>query len=326
LPHYDTKNITVGPGISGLYSYLEKLKPDVIQTFEILTDTSIEAAKYARDKSCLFFTESHTHASVFRKDDKKTIKERIKKLLNLFSPDLRLVNSTAKICYPIAEDVAELAVSHFRVPKSKIRIQSLGVDTDLFFQTTRAEHLAVREEIRAKFGFEPSDIVCIYTGRFTKDKNPHCLAQAVHDLNEQGLPFKGLFMGNGLEEDINFIKSRRGCTVAPFVPANQLPAYYWSADVGVWPREESTSQLDAMACGLPVVLSNKIKVTERVNGNGFLYEEGDHSDLVSVLKKLANKETRKKMAAIGVKKINEQFSWKIIAGQRLNDYKSFLKN
>jgi glycosyltransferase involved in cell wall biosynthesis len=326
LPYYNTKNIYNGPGIQGLYDYLETLKPDVIQTFEILTETSIVAAKYAKDKNCLFFTESHMHASVFRDGDKKTTKERVKRLLNVFSSQLKLINSATTICYPIAKDVAELAMSHYRVPTGKIKIQSLGVDTELFFQPKKAEDFVTRDRIRASFGFKPTDIVCIYTGRFTKDKNPHCLAQAINDLNEQGLPFKGLFVGNGLEEDVDFIQSQKGCKVVAFVPANQLPSYYWSADIGVWPREESTSQLDAAACGLPLVLSNKVKVIERVDGNGFLYEEGNYTDLVNVLKKLFEPETRKKMSEIGINKINKLFSWNVIATQRLDDYKSFFVN
>src|SRR5687768_1987385 len=272
LPYYETRNLYRGPGIKGLYEHLEELKPDVIQTFELLLETSVIAAKYARDSGCLFFTESHTHASIFRKDKKKIFKEKIKNWLNEFNSDLKLINDTSKICYPIAEDVAELAVSHFKVPKHKIKIQSLGVDTDTFFPPHGDEQKAIRNSIRQKFGFNTSDIVCIYTGRFTKDKNPHCLAKAINELNAQGLPFKGLFVGNGTGEDVDFLQSQRGCKTGSFVPANQLPGYYWAADIGVWPREESTSQLDAMACGLPLVLSNQVKVIERIEGNGLLYE------------------------------------------------------
>src|ERR1700730_6482169 len=48
LPFYEPSNIYKGPGIRGLYEYLDELKPDVIQTFEIMLDTSFDAAKYAR--------------------------------------------------------------------------------------------------------------------------------------------------------------------------------------------------------------------------------------------------------------------------------------
>ena len=323
LPYYETQNIYRGPGIKALYDYLEKLKPDVIQTFEIMLETTLIAAKYARENNCLFFTECHTHASAFRKDHKKTYKEKIKNILNSFNSKLKLINDTTKICYPIAVDVAELVGSYYKVPKKKIKIQSLGVDTNIFFPPQTEEHQTVRNEIRKSFGFLPTDILCIYTGRFTKDKNPHCLAKAIHTLNENGLPFKGLFIGNGPEEDISFIQSLKGCQIGSFVPANQLPGYYWAADIGVWPREESTSQLDAMACGLPLVLSNRIKVIERIKDNGFLYEEGNHLHLAATLQKMLSPEIRKQMSINGIKKIEEKFSWKVIATERLEDYKVF---
>jgi glycosyltransferase involved in cell wall biosynthesis len=323
LPYYETKNIFRGPGITKLYEYLDEIKPDVIQTFEILPETTLIAAQYANEKNCLFFTECHTHASIFRKGNRRGLKERIKSILNLVSPQLNYINRTTKICYPIAEDVADLAVNFYKVPRKKIKIQSLGVDTEIFCPPVTIDQKANRGEIREKYGFQPEDIVCIYTGRFTKDKNPHCLAKAIDELNERGRPFKALFIGNGPKEDIEFIQSQKGCKVGAFVPANQLPKYYWSADIGVWPREESTSQLDAAACGLPLILSKNIKVLERVQGNGLLYEEGDHLDLADKLEKLSDSEMRNKMSRLGSEKIANNYSWNRIASQRLNDYKSF---
>jgi glycosyltransferase involved in cell wall biosynthesis len=80
------------------------------------------------------------------------------------------------------------------------------------------------------------------------------------------------------------------------------------------------SQLDAAVCGLPLILSNKIKVFERVDGNGLLYEEGSHIDLANKLLMLQDAEKRKQMSIHGVKKIKDNFSWQIIAKNRIKDY------
>jgi glycosyltransferase involved in cell wall biosynthesis len=238
---------------------------------------------------------------------------------------LAVINKTTSLCYPIAEDAAEIAMSYYRVPERKIKIQSLGVDTELFFPVQGTKQIAERKRIREKFGFAETDIVCVYTGRFTKDKNPHCLAKAIDILVTEGMNFKGLFVGSGSKEDIEFIQQLNGCKVEDFVPVKELPAYYLAADIGVWPREESTSQLDAAACGLPLVLSNRIKVVERVEGNGLLYKEGDAHDLSETLKKLKDASARKKMSLVGVEKIFKDFSWETIALKRVSDYKSFLE-
>lgn len=324
LPYYEPANIYTGPGIENLENYLGELKPDIIQTFEIGVETTHISAKYAKKTGTRFFTECHVHASVFRKGDKKTFKEFVKNLLNNFDLKLNLINSTTQLCYPIAEDAAEIAIAHYKVPEAKVRIQSLGVDTDTFFAAETPEHIYLRNKIREKFGFAESDIVCIYTGRFTKDKNSHCLAMAIDRLADENPDFKALFVGNGTKEDIEFLKSKRNCKVGSFVPAKELPGYYWAGDIGVWPREESTSQLDAAACGLPLILSDRIKVLERVEGNGLLYKEGDHIDLANIIKKLKDPVLRKQMSMTGIKKMNEKFSWRVIAESRLSDYKLYL--
>ncbi|HEV9035030.1 MAG TPA: glycosyltransferase family 4 protein [Puia sp.] len=325
LPYYDTKKIYEGPGITGLYEYLEKLGPDVLQTFEIKLETSYESARYAQDHDRRFFTECHMHASVLWPPPRKRWKEQLKNWRNAFNGRLRYINKVSRLCYPIAEDVVEIAVDHYRVPGNKIKMQSLGVDTYAFTPASSPTESESREKIRREFGFSADDIVCIYTGRFTADKNPQCLAMAIDHLNAQGLPFKGLFIGNGPEKDVEFIREKRGCRVGAFVPARDLPIYYRASDIGVWPREESTSQLDAAACGLPLILSDRIKVTERVNGNGLLYAEGDHLDLAEKLIRLQDAGKRKSMSAHGVQKVRANFSWEKIARDRLADYLEFLK-
>ena len=325
LPYFKNRKKNGLPGIRNLYQKLEELNPDIIQTFDIDLDSTHEAAKYCQKHNRSLFTECHMHASVFWKGDKKTFRERLKILMNRIDIRLMYINSATKICYAIAPDVEDIAAVVYHVPQNKIRLQSLGVDTDLFHPSLPGSEQPTRQELRSKLGFEESDIVCIYTGRFTKDKDPHCLAEAIHILNEKNLPFKGLFVGNGTEDDINFIKNKQGCTISPFVPVKDLPPYYWVADIGVWPREESTSQIDALACGLPLILSNQIKVMERVEGNGLLFKEGDPKDLSNKIIELQNAENRKQMAQHGLKKVHNNFSWEMIAKKRMEDYTAFLK-
>ena len=44
--------------------------------------------------------------------------------------------------------------------------------------------------------------------------------------------------------------------------------------------------LDAAACGLPVVVNDTLRATERINGNGLQYRLNDVDDLVRVLSTL----------------------------------------
>lgn len=314
-----------GIRIPHLADTLETIRPDVIQVVNLINEpTTVDAALYARSHGKKIFTESHLHASVMREKNVVGWKERIRSFVYRFHPRLALVNEMTALCYPIAPDAAEIVETLFHVPKSKIKIQPLGVDTDLFCAVSTPEHVGDREALRSGMGFTADELVCIYTGRFSPGKNPQLLADAVDLLQQRGKKVRGLFLGNGSESEVSNIRSRKGCIVHPFVTVRELPRYYRAADIGVWPREESTSQLDAAACGLPIILSNAVQVTERVDGNGFLFEEGNAADLAEKIAAMKPAELRRQFSACGIEKVHREFSWKVLAEQRIQDYRTTL--
>ncbi len=313
------------PGIKGLQNYLEQLGPDIIQTFDPYSDPTYDSALISRRKSIKLFTASHWHASVFRKEEfAKTWRGILKDWLgrDAFQQKLRFIASQTIRCYPIAPDAADIAVRYFRVPKSKISIQPLGVDQSLFYPPSFEERVKIRERLSGEFGFARDALVCIYTGRFAGDKNPQCLAKAIDSLRRKNENVAGLFIGNGTSSETSEIIEKQGCYSRPFVPAKELRNFYCLADIAVWPAQESTSQLDAMACGVPLILSNRIEVVERIQGNGLLYEEGNAMDLAKKILQLKDQALRKQMSEIGIRKIQTQYSWETIARSRLVDYSS----
>lgn len=305
------------PNIEGLYDTLCKLQPDVIQTFDFDHITTYIAAKYAAEHSIGLFTECHRHASVMGTSLADQLKNKWQAFKNRFNSKLRFIGSSMSKCYPIAEDVYEILVKYYHAPKAKLEIQSLGVDTDLFCPVTDDKE---KQVLRYKHGFKAEDIICIYTGRFTESKGPRILAEAVSIAAESNPSIKALFVGRGDEEYTNFLRNARNCSVHPFVPVRELPQYYQLADIGVWPREESTSQLDALACGLPIIISNQTKVEERIQGSGLTYKQNDPKDLSERILSLAEPEYRKRLGIAARQKAIEKFSWTAIARKRIKDY------
>lgn len=326
LPFREVKKSFLNPfgffGIHlvGLYDYLAKLKPDVIQVFNIDEFATFEAAQYSKKNNIKFFTESHVHASVLQVNGKYDFKTNLMRYANKFRSSLQVINETTQKCFPIAEDVADIAATFYQVPKDKIKIQSLGVNTDLFKPIENEEEKTERIQLRKKMGFGENDIVAIYTGRFSASKSPNVLADAIQLLQEKDTHFKGLFLGNGTDEEKKQLSSKEGCIVHPFVPVTELPKYYRATDIGVWPREESTSQLDAAACGLPIILSNKIKVLERIDGNGLLFQENNATDLAEKIYSLRDEGYRKKLGLRSIENVKMNFSWDKIAEERFRDY------
>jgi len=296
------------------------IDPDVVQVFNVWDNSSLIAAEYCREKKKSFFTESHIHASVLRKSNRRGWREIIPSILNNFRPSIRLINDQTIFCYPISTDAAQICVDVLKVPIEKIKIQSLGVDTDLFFPLDRESNYK-KIELRNKLNIPQENLICIYTGRFSSDKSPQVLADAIDILHNKGITnVSGLFVGNGSVDEINYIKSKRGCIVHPFVLVSELPDFYRASDIGVWPREESTSQLDAAACGLPIIISDKVKVIERAEGNGLLFKEGNSGDLAEKILLLTNKKKREEYSRNGVLKVKNNYSWSAIADERLIDY------
>jgi len=234
----------------------------------------------------------------------------------------RLLSLLSEKCYSISLDAADIAIRFFGIHKAKVDVCSLGVDTSLFHPPCDDDAQQQRLLLRHSCGFAPSDIVCIYTGRFSEGKALLHLAKAIGQLASRGEPFRGLFVGNGDPADIAAIERCPGCVVHSFVPVQSLPPFYWAADIAVWPKQESTSQLDAAACGLPIILSDRVQVLERVNGNGLTYRENDVDDLARKIHSLANPDLRRQMGDLGSRKMREQFSWEGIAKKRIQDYEA----
>ncbi len=306
--------------IKGLAQKLRILRPDIVQSGEIISLLTYEMALLKPFLGYKFFVECHTHASVFYPLSKRDYLYWFRHRIGIG----RLVSLMAEKFFAISTDAADVAIRLLGAQKHKMVVRSLGVETSLFKPPIDEISRQKRLSLRTQLGFSDSDIVCVYTGRFSQGKGCLCLAQAIGKLVEQGKPFRGLFVGNGNQEYVKDILSYPGCVVHPFVAGVDLPLFYWAADIGVWPKQESVSQLDATACGLPIVLSNKVKVLERIDGNGLLYEENNADDLADKLVILSDVETRRRMGECGVKKIRERFSWDIIAKEFERDYKEAL--
>ncbi len=310
--------------MSGLRKKLVSLRPDIVQATAAIGWLPLQAALAKPLLGFKLFTGNHYHASVFPLAQKKLSpwsQGLLRCRLTRTIPGW-LVSMFTEKCYAIAPDCADVAARFFGVPKSKISVCPLGVDTELFSPISTEQHHQNRLSLRQRLGFSDSEIVCIYTGRFSEDKNPLLLAKAVAQLVSTGHPYRGLFVGNGMQAEA--IQSCVGCKTHPFVPVHELGDFYRTSDIGVWPTQESLSMMDAASCGLPIVANNTMNAPERLDGNGAAYKLNDLEDLVRVLLNLRDPETRKRLGTFGSRKMAHDFSWESIARRRLRDYEAAL--
>lgn len=304
----------------GLKDKLRALAPDIVQTTATIGWTAIEAAVYKIALGYKLFTGSHTTASVFPLANDNVSwwnPERLRCMLLRGLPG-SFVSLLTEKCYGATIDCADIAVRFFGVPQSKIELCPLGVDTNLFSPLSDGNGLWARREFRSHMGFKDDDIVCVYCGRFSEDKNPLLLARAVAHLRDKGELFRGLFVGDGVQAKA--IQSCEGCVVHGFVPVHELATFFRASEIGVWPMQESTSMLDAAACGLPIVVNHTVAATERFEGNGVTYNQNNLEDLIRVLRGLRDPQIRQCLGLSGAQKMAQHFSWEAVARRRVRDY------
>jgi glycosyltransferase involved in cell wall biosynthesis len=308
----------------GLRQKLREIQPQVVQTMTPIGWIAVESAFYRSRLDYRLFSGCHYHASVFPLARKTSTGLRPERWRCYLERGLhgRMVSWATEKYYAISPDCAALASQFFGVPRSKLEICPLGVDTEVFHPVAGPGEARARTALRRRLGFREDEIVCVYSGRFTAQKNPLLLARAIAELAAAGEPFRGLLIGQGLQTQE--IAQCRGCVHLPFMPVSELGAFYRAADIGVWPTEESMSMLDALACGLPLIANDTMDAPERLEGTGRQYRLGDGADLVVQLHALRDARVREPLGATGARRMREEFSWQAIAARRLLDYAAAL--
>lgn len=306
---------------TGLEEKLATIRPDIVQTFVAISWTAIDSARLQKRHGYKLFTGNHTTASVYPIASRKVPLWHPARIRDIVMRGLhgRMVSWRTEKCYGVTPDCSEIAWRYFGVERHKVETVSLGVDTTIFHDRVSE---SAREHQRSEWGVGPNEIACIYTGRFSEDKNPLILAKAVDLLARQGEPFRAIFVGDGRQAEA--IKACMGSRIVDFKPFHELGGLYRASDIGVWPTQESMSMLDAAACGIPIVVNNTIHAVERIAGNGLVYELGNPEDLARVLQSLKPAEYRATLGGTGARRMAADFSWSRIAKDRLMDYQAAL--
>jgi len=305
----------------GLGAKLRELRPDIVQTWAAIGWIPLDAARFQRKLGYKLFTGNHNAWSTASASLVGGPAVKVKNLLTRYVPG-RMASWRTEKCYAVTEDCGEIAWRYYGVEREKVATMYLGVDTEYFYPAATSEAIEERRALRQSLGFSDSEIVCIYTGKMTEAKNARIIAQAVGRLRELGKEYSAIFIGNGVQRES--IEGFPNCRVLDFMHFAKLAPYYRAADIGVWPTNESTSMLDAAACGLPLIVSDGIVYRSHVDGNGCIFHMNDLNSLVKTLWDMEPMWVRQKMGQFGAEKMQEHFSWESVARRRMEDYEHAL--
>lgn len=306
--------------IKDMFERIKAIDPDIVHVTEIASLNAFRLASLKLQFRFKLFAETHQHMSVVKPYLKNPDGNTVKKILFKLTRTLPtyIASRVVERCYAIAPDCVDVAHKFYGLPLEKIKLQPLGTDTILFSPVNSQPSIEKRRLKRSQLGYNDKDVVCIYTGRFSKDKDPLLLAQAIDKLFNEGIHIKGLFIGEGIQKDE--ILSYNNTQVISFMKHKDLADYYRAADIGCWPKQESMSMLDGASSGLALVVSHKIGEIERVIGNGDVYNEGDVDSLAKTLRDLYLKDDLRDLGKVGAEKMREKYSWLKVAKNIEADY------
>lgn len=187
----------------------------------------------------------------------------------------------------------------------------------------------ITHKIERSFNTEP--LKFLFVGRFAFNKGIRVLLEAVKELNTEGYEKKLHFdlVGKGpLFESYKKKYAASNINFAGFADDNALNKFYRDDDVFVFPtlfEGMPTVVLEAMACSMPVIVTDVGATKELVNEmNGYIIETKDIASLKSALLRYYNLSPveRKLLSDHSWLKVKDNFTWPVVAEKHKQLFRS----
>lgn len=231
---------------------------------------------------------------------------------------LKAADKIIAVSHFVKEDIAK-----YGIDTGKIKVIYNGVDTKFF----KPSEKTFKKKYADRF-----DTLLIFLGRLIAQKGLlhliDAMAEVVKEYPKTGL----LIVGRGkekerLEKRTRKLALEKNVIFPGFIPEEQLPDLYSSADIFVLPSLWEVlpiSLLEALACGAPLLVSDAGGNPEVVeNGvNGFVFRKGNTKELVKKMRALiSDSKMRKRMGRESRRIAVRRFDWELIAKQTLEYYR-----
>lgn len=240
----------------------------------------------------------------------------------------------------------DLLLSHLVEPPTIYgyhSVEQVGIGTTLRERFSRTECVLANSDDTARrvadeFGYEVDEVIypgvdddrfhpdadpafssdvpaILFVGRFVRSKGVFDLLSAVERLER---PVRVHLVGTGQTDAVREARRTKGLedavTVEGELPHVELPRYYAAAEVFCLPTHAESfgmANLEAMACGTPVVTSDLPGVREYVeNGeNGLLATAGDPIDIADKLRLLLESPERRAIMGARARERALAYTW-----------------
>lgn len=206
-----------------------------------------------------------------------------------------------------------------------------GVDAQKFSPVISSHN------IESEYNLDPIQPIVICPRRLEPKNGVEYFIKAIPLVRAQFPDAQFLIVGGGFpEEKVRFEKMLKenqqahGVIFTGNVPNTLMPRFYVASDIAVLPslmEATSISGLEAMSTGLPCIGTNVGGIPEIIEHerSGILIEPRNHEQLASqIIHLLADDDMRKRLGMAARRRVEENFSWDVIADRTLEVYSKVL--
>ncbi len=215
----------------------------------------------------------------------------------------RMMRNGGAVFLPVSTLAAEALRREYSVDDDRIRVVHPGVDAHRFSSPHRA---ACRAEIRGRYGIGESDLLVLFVGMNFEVKGLDAIVAAVAEARRArpGAGIRLLVVGKGDARKYGDLARSLGIGDAVIFAGPQaagVERFYRAADVFVMLSLFDTfgmAVLEAMAAGLPVIVSRNVGARDVVTegADGFVAADpGDACAVGARIASLADEEVRDRM-------------------------------
>lgn len=152
---------------------------------------------------------------------------------------------------------------YYGMPEENVYVMPMSIDVERYKNIVR--ELSDKQTLKKVNGFSGKKII-LYVGRFAEEKNLEFLLNVIAELKKSHKDFYLLLVGKGekketLQKQAVDLEISEIVIFYDYMSANELAAFYKLSDVFVLPSKFEPWGLvvnEALACGLPVVASDKV--------------------------------------------------------------------
>lgn len=240
-------------------------------------------------------------------------------LYKLLGPFLKVIWNNADALIANSEGLKKMAVGFY--DKKPINIIYNGVDINKFYPVIKNKH-NTNEEI----------IKLLFVSRLIERKGLQFVIPSLKKIEEKSHKIVRLIIvGDGpYRKDLEKIAMENDCTNMICFEGQkekiELLSYYQQADIFIFPSKKEGMPnvvLEAMACGLPIVMTPCEGSKELVTNNGFISSIDTFADKITEL--CSNTELRRHMGQNSLTNVEKIFTWKSVGTKYMDLFEKIAK-